>query len=63
MKAETATVIRINQEEHLKVQGLLRQDEQNLKIKLRETQLSSEDNVRTLKKEHEHEVKKVNWIK
>ncbi|CAH8578532.1 unnamed protein product [Schistosoma intercalatum] len=59
LKAETATAIRINQEEHLKVQGLLRQDEQNLKIKLRETQLSSEDNVRTLKKEHEHEMHEI----
>ncbi|KAH8858047.1 Dynein regulatory complex subunit 4 [Schistosoma japonicum] len=59
LKADTATAIRINQEEHSKVQGLLRQDEQNLKIKLRENQFSSEDNIRILKKEHEREMHEI----
>ncbi|CAH8577845.1 unnamed protein product [Heterobilharzia americana] len=59
LKADSATAIRINQEENAQVQGLLRQDQENLKVKLRETQFSSEENVRTLKKKHENEMHEI----
>nr|CAH8860565.1 unnamed protein product [Trichobilharzia regenti] len=59
LKADSATAIRVNQEENAQIQGVLRKDQQNLKVQLRETQFSGEDSVRTLKKEHEHEMHEI----
>ncbi|CAL8108016.1 unnamed protein product [Calicophoron daubneyi] len=56
LKADAATALRITQDESVEIQGQLKQNQRQLKVRLKEKEYASEDGVRTLKKDYEHQM-------
>ncbi|KAF7255079.1 hypothetical protein EG68_07440 [Paragonimus skrjabini miyazakii] len=56
LKAESATALKINEEENIEIQNHLKENRQLLKLRFKEKEFSSEETIRELKKEHDNEM-------